>query len=306
MQYEVLIKNCIFLENFANIDGGALYLSAQTIKITQCQFIRNTAMGGGALLLTSPNISNFNVKKKIILEKNIFYSNIANYDGGDIYVYSQINEYFINYSNIYCFKNLAYVGGSINLYDINSKHSFQNCRFLSNLADDAGVLYIQTSSEVYFLRCYFIANVAISIIDKIIDSYMMMDDITFSNFQKTSFFETDLMIIAVPIFSLESLWILNFEEGVEENDVHANNGGVIMQITNHSILKIENGIFKRNFALDQGGVIYMMMQNGEFSETDSKYIENYSGVLGGVFDFEDKLYVEINNSIFLKNSAGKM
>ena len=304
LQYEVLIKNCIFLENFAKINGGALYLSAQTIQIFRCQFIGNAARGGGALLLNSPFFSRFNNNKKITLEKTIFYSNIATYAGGAAYIKSEIEGYFTNYSEVYFFKNLAYLGGSIILYDITSKHSFENCRFLNNLAEEGGVLYIQTNSGVYFLGCHFIGNVAIAIIDKIIVLYIMMYSITFINFQITSFSETDLILGAFQTISLEGLWTLNFKEGVENDDIDSNNGGVILQITISSELDIESGIFKRNMALHQGGVIYMMQ--GVFNEADSKYIENYSGVLGGVFDFEDQVEVGIKTSIFLKNSAGKM
>ena len=115
------INNCIFTENTARWDGGAINNLASSPTITNCTFINNSAIGndGGA-------INNENSSPRI--ENCIFIANSA-YDWG---------------------------GAVRNV--VNCKPQIINCTFTANSSDDGGAMFYFENCTPNITNCTFAGN----------------------------------------------------------------------------------------------------------------------------------------------------
>ena len=306
-QYETFINNSTFIENIGFSFGGAISIFSNVITIKNSLFIRNMASYGGAIYVNRQPFPRTDEKRIFTAESNIFYNNLAASSGGAIYTIQTLFDFTIIFSNCYFFKNTALIGGAMCFMNkLHGNTSFLNSTFFNNLADYGGGIYTQSNSIYYFSNCKFLANAAIKVFLKLADIFLyfygfittqILKIWTFSNFT------TELIIQdgACPV--LPGLDTLNLNDVPPEYQNTSAVGGMILLDVyfDRTITYSIQNLFKRNLALEKGGVGLIVSSN--FSDKDSKYLENYSWNEGGVFDAEDKSNFFFDGSNFQRNSA---
>lgn len=149
------IKKSRFIDNGANVYGGAVFLIEGDVSIEECEFTANhltrgySNHGGAICSSGSANIVNCNFKNNsadnggaifskegsiIIRNSNISSSRAEN--GGAIYV----TDTYVELENSHFSHNLAENGGALNLEQ--NCASIKNCGFLNNTAGIGGCLYL--------------------------------------------------------------------------------------------------------------------------------------------------------------------
>ncbi|KPK86547.1 MAG: hypothetical protein AMS27_04835 [Bacteroides sp. SM23_62_1] len=78
---KVKVSDCIFSNNSAQLDGGAIYLNRSDMIIQNCRFYNNTAGTGGGAIMTEREV---NIK----LMNNTFMNNSSGWRGGAINLYT--------------------------------------------------------------------------------------------------------------------------------------------------------------------------------------------------------------------------
>ncbi len=168
----LVITNCTFKDNLADHGyGGAIYSGKYTIKISDCNFLDNSARYGGGV---------YNVNTDFHITNCAFKNNHAPYGGSMCNRYespSIINCKFIcntayrggGIFNIYTDPNITncifggnsagYGGGIYNLY---SNSNMNNCTFSSNLADTYGGGIYSSMSQFKLINCILWNNSATS------------------------------------------------------------------------------------------------------------------------------------------------
>ena len=266
------------------------------------QFIRNLAFYGGACLFDrEPLHDSLHISEKSLeLSSSIFYSNLATSWGDGIYTTFDMIGYNIILTNVYFFKQIALLAAGLCLFDLSSIHTYNNCSFISNMAEDGGGIYISSNSIYTFTNCKFIFNAAISIRFSVFSFYDFMINIILSN---VFAYFSSISSMYIPSFSLGDIDVLD----LNPYEISDHNGGAFLQdlcIQGESFVYIWNTLFKRNLALDRGGAIIVI--TGVNSEYDSKFIENYAVHFGGAFDLEDNSWSVHENSVYWRNSAGNL
>ena len=305
LQYETFINNSTFIENYGFRYGGAIFFSSNVITIQSSIFIRNAASYGGAIFLSRQPFPIMEEKNIFTAITTIFYNNLATSSGGAVYYFEKLFDFAIFVTNCYFFKNAALLGGALCFMNRNDGNNhFLNSTFFHNLADYGGAMYIQSNSVFLFENCVFLANAAINFFFKLVKilefffEYIMNQLI--NNFIAPDF--SSEFIIGDPIFvdfaSLDSI-ILNDSDFENPSTI----GGVMLfdvYFDPKNITSIKN-MYKRNFALEKGGVAVLV--SGNFTDYESKFLENNAGSEGGAFDVEDTSILTLFRSIFRRNSA---
>lgn len=180
--YEGYLKNCIFLNNFAetffnnsnlNFDfqniGGAVYLINSNIRFTECSFVNNSCFKSGGAI--------YSMKSKVKIYKSCFKNNslfdfgsyFNNKQGGSccfIRSITNLNDCeFINNYVIVDNSSSKIFGGAVYSNGKNYFLTCKNCSFIKNKVlikkdhknEFAGSLYL-TMGEV--INCTFIDNYA--------------------------------------------------------------------------------------------------------------------------------------------------
>lgn len=152
----ISLDNCLFYQNRAYSEGGALYIEEgrDSIKINACHFERNTAGSffvngnGGAIRINSQN--------NVGISASTFVENIGG-NGGGLKLFRSTSTLkdckFIRNEALGGDQN----GGGVNLGA--GKHSFSNCEFRENKSRKGGGLS-SSNGEVAFINCLFLANLA--------------------------------------------------------------------------------------------------------------------------------------------------
>ena len=128
----VTVRECTFTNNHATICGGVAYISQKShFTIDSCNFTENnSSTDGGVMCVTRDSV--------VEVELTIFAYNSACRDilpGGN--------------------------GGVIQLSN-NSQCKLKNCTFISNEANEGGVICASNGTSVIIMKSYFIGNRAIS------------------------------------------------------------------------------------------------------------------------------------------------
>ena len=229
-EYEVIIINCLFVENLGNICGGALLISTQIANISKCQFVRNEAGFGGGVYFDVQPLKDLNECRSVSITNTIFYSNSAYSFGGSLYNFRDMKGFTFTYSEVYFFKNIALIAGSISLFDLNATHHFDKCRFVNNLAELAGAMYFLSDSSYYFSNCHFISNAAISIKTSVLICYYVLYNQMISTlYSQFGNFSYDYLIINSEEFIISDLSIIIVVPDDESSDNQAYFGGVWIQ-----------------------------------------------------------------------------
>ena len=90
----ILIEDCTFIRNMANLYGGGLYITAEHratnhhYTITNCTFVENVARGGGGFGLTFFPSGRYDTMNQIILRNTTFLRNSVAENGGAMHLIS--------------------------------------------------------------------------------------------------------------------------------------------------------------------------------------------------------------------------
>ncbi len=140
------VTNCAFVRNTA-LAGGAIYSISQSV-LTNCTFISNSATYGGAIYCTS-----YDAFLRVL--NCTFTSNTA-YSGGAVY-----NHYTLMYLKQSTFTaNSAFVYGGGIYNDSHSQMTTDSCIFVSNAAVYGGGISSTRQSTPELNGCTFIENSA--------------------------------------------------------------------------------------------------------------------------------------------------
>ena len=150
---QAVITNCTFSVNSAD-EGGAIYNRFfMEVAINDCDFLSNTAVLGGGV---------FNDGSHFLPKSDIyncsFVGNDATSRGGGIYTDSQVKD---TYSNCIFQGNDAYAdGGAIYRYSA-ERGVFADCSFIGNSSEEGGGIYDYHNS-IDVVKCLFKENQAIN------------------------------------------------------------------------------------------------------------------------------------------------
>jgi len=268
----LVLENCIFKYNKGD-NGGVLNIQDST-TITNCSFINNTAIRGGAIYNTGGQLS---------IANSNFINNSANDMtngfGGALWVSNGIiNIRGSNFTN-----NSATMGGGAVYASTSSIVKIEESSFLANSANGlqygGGVLYTSVNSEITIIKSNFTLN-TVQTQGGVIYSTNCTYDISGSRFEDNTAINNGGVI-----FNSQS--IMNITSSNFTKNTANNCGGVIYN--SNSNLNIINSLFDTNLAngVDTvncaGGVIYHF--NGNIAISYSKFLNNSatkSGVKGGV------------------------
>lgn len=169
----LIIKNCNFESNSSNGkgQGGALFLfpyNSQSVEVTACTFITNSANQGGAFWHKGGGSSGIpdseyplnaaTENTSLLFNTCVFDGNIAaNASGGALWISDcKINEiYHCTFKN-----NTASLGGAI-AFLTNRALTLRNCTFNNNTADQAGAVATGgISATLDIINCTFASNIA--------------------------------------------------------------------------------------------------------------------------------------------------
>ena len=143
--------NCTFDRNkgdeVSNGNGGAIYASAGSIKLTNCTIIGSRATYGGAVYLGGgPSFIS-----------NCVFTNDTGFYGAVIYSYDSLvvqNSKFINNNGIEAFSQPSN-GGVFCSYGY---FKLSNSLFQNNSSDIGGAIYVNTSESSSIINCSFSGN----------------------------------------------------------------------------------------------------------------------------------------------------
>ena len=145
-----LIRNCSFEENHV-VKGGALNIVPfadyqSTVDIIDCSFLNNYAsVNGGAIYANNV---------KLAIANSTFYNNRAGKNGGAMFLYLGSSDF----SNLNFYNNHAVTGGA--LYIIKNQISLKEGVFYQNRASKNGGAIYDNNAGVYSLNNRFISNSA--------------------------------------------------------------------------------------------------------------------------------------------------
>ncbi len=226
------IRQCIFRQNFAMAQGGAVAFngSPSSIFFEQCRFEKNTAGRGGAVHIVGPSSAN-GVSANLL--NCIFEGNKAiSSDGG----------------------GLRFSPGSSN-----SSLVMKDCLFDGNVAEysGGGLLIDVENAEVTIDSCFFSNNRT-----TILDGSAMMADLKGQNtFALTnSTFEKDTCAGSgtVVLTSVDAVGSATIENCNFKNNLALNNAG--LKVGRNSadgffVSEVNNCSFTKNVALEDGGAL---------------------------------------------------
>lgn len=139
------INDCIFENNNANLQGGAVYSVRDAHpSFTNCIFRKNTSEKGGAI---------FSLLSNCRFTDCTFIGNLARFSGGAIFNSSHCAPTFV--SCRFLSNQALYNGGAI--YDYQSHGSLSRCTFERNSAAfKGGAVYSSYRSDPVFAECRFL------------------------------------------------------------------------------------------------------------------------------------------------------
>lgn len=150
----MIIKNCIFSDNYATWSGGALNGRFPSMELENCHFLQNSAnVAGGAGYFEGAGLG---ATWAITAINCSFELNTAG-GGGAISIQGARGVVMTGCSFL---GNSAWgVGGAVHVQSW--KDTLANCTFVANTAQRGSGLYHDVSDSIYVVNCTFSKNVAI-------------------------------------------------------------------------------------------------------------------------------------------------
>jgi len=158
-----IIKNCTFRDNYAKLNGGAIYGIHTLTVFENCTFNNNSCnsigtsfgTGGGAIHVYRPVITNLNTQLR--LYNCMFSSNNGGAGGGGIFArFAPVDLYDCTFNN-----NSADKGGAINMHVTDDPFELRNCTFTNNSAFYGGAYSQLNNYKGKMYDCQFLNNSAL-------------------------------------------------------------------------------------------------------------------------------------------------
>jgi hypothetical protein len=171
----LIIQNCIFLNNHATDSSGALYLGAYIyIEVSGCSFINNSSAGSaGAIELAGGYNNSVNQIRDCLFSNNhagtnggalsisgeylvsncTFGNNAAEESGGALI---SSNSSYSKISRCTFIRNNSKSGGAAG----SNRLRCDQCGFYGNSAISGGAVYLDSSDSTYITSCNIVGNVA--------------------------------------------------------------------------------------------------------------------------------------------------
>jgi predicted outer membrane repeat protein len=288
----LILEQCVFTNNQADLNGGAIYGKNSDINATACTFSNNQNTdnnGGGAMYLLDSNLtlqgsyfqSNqsasssggaiyFNGGNHVVRDSN-FTSNQSNSRGGSLYL---IDGNLTLRESVFSSNSSPLDGGAI--YAENSDINSSNCRFNSNqnTSNNGGGAISMSAGTLTDLNSTFATNSSNS-----------------SNPSAASWGG------ALAIQSVIAI----LEKSTFSHNTSTKSGGAIY--SSDSNLTLLNGSFQSNeSSTGAGGAVYSSDSN--LTINDSSFHQNYAtSSSGGAISVDETSDISLLDNIFKMNSA---
>ena len=295
----VEIVDCVFTENKAISNGGALYLKILgNLSIIRSHFLNHLAYNGGAILFASPQPNYL-----LTIVDCVFTRNNATYSGGAINMekYGNVSIIRSKFSNNFA----AWYGGAFGLSTSlsNSLIEIVDCVFIeNNCTNNGGAFYIKIGGKTTIIRSNYSNNFspyggAFQLINPQLNSLTKMID---------CFFKEDNSINSGGVIYMEKAGNTSIIRSVFSNNF-ASIGGAIMLLSSlsNSLLEIVECAFEENNSTSAGGAIYLKTI-GNTSIIRTNFSNNLASSNGGaLFVITSQLnsLLEIIDCVFLENNS---
>ena len=337
------VTHCNFIGNTASKFGGAIYWQRENDvdgNITDCTFIRNSAIWGGAIYWKAVNgtVTHCN-----------FTGNTASY-GGAIY-WRNVNDCTVTYCN---FKSNTAKGGGAIFWYLSVSGTVTHCNFTDNTANWAkcggGAIY--TKSSVKCVDSIFSGNSAyqdggaiyakgnVDVKNSIFENNkaegtktyncyggairsekdVKIDNCSFLNNHASNYGGAIYSDTITWVNNLPSYFIGNYAEKNEggaiytdkfttdikygvfiNNTVKSNNDGGAIYINRENHLLISQCYFENNRCEDEGGAIYLESTSSTLSLKYNIFVDNHAGTKGNIVYIKGK-YNKIHNNWYGVNN----
>ena len=290
------INDSTFVNNIAHksdLGAGAIYTQQTTVTITDSLFEQNNVTGalfttevkGGAIF--------FNEFTSADVKRTDFTDNgNSEINGGAIATFNESNLILekVNFT-----ENKGYEGGAIQL--LGNKNTLTNVKFTKNTAEKAGAAWFG-SQESTLNEIDFIKNNS----EKEDGGAALIAD------QKSSW--TKILLQENEAVGNGTFAITqgnhNFTDITAFNN-RVNSGGVFyVSPENQEVtLDVRKSLFEENIARENGGVMYAHATSlpAEINLQEIEAKDNSSGLLGGAFNFVDRVSAQVTKSVLKGNSA---
>ena len=276
-------KSTRFNGNRARHDGGAMYLRASKVMVSDCHFTQNVADGNGGAIVNQEGST-------VMINSSNFTFSDAGSDGGVL-----INQEFSNttvFNSIFSYSTAKKDGGVM--------HTINGCKFIqciffgNSAANMGGVLYAHKSrSTIHIQSSRFHNNSAFKggVLTVRKKTNIIVNDSTFYSNTK-----------------MDNGGVLYAYEGTDivlTNSNFSNNSalyGGVLNAKKDSHISMENCTLSSNMALSSGGAIYART-SCTVVITNTNFIENRA-IDDGIMLISDSSNMTIEYCIFEDNVAG--
>ncbi len=331
------IEYCYFQENRASEDAGTIYcLTNPDILIMKCDFMRDSAKSGGAVLIEQPAINQTDTNK-IRIDSCLFVGNFANdkgggalrlkftsakienckflnnsteglLDGGGGHVYQVCPNKYIIYRNDSLMNGVSKgYGGAVLSLGLNAHYLFENCFFGDNLCyREGGAVHNALASISMFKYCSFKKNGS----NEDGGALGVAHDSTTVYAENSTFIENQAAGDGGAIISNGGSCILSLINcRLDSNQAVAGFGGAIFIVEtgndNISSLTLNNSMFGFNSSTIQAGAVNIVDTDTHI--TSCLFYENtcadqgVGGALAIKATDEDTMEATIINTTFVNN-----
>ncbi len=145
---DLKIKNCVFENNVAGDDSGAILMEYGTMDITDSRIVNSSAPWGGAIFAYRSYAMNFN---------NCEFSNnsATNDDGGAIVFYFGYGNVNVSQCKFMHNQSDTYAGAVIIYNEAATLYTFTNCLFLDNTSDSYSEFFSNNNTVSNFMNVTF-------------------------------------------------------------------------------------------------------------------------------------------------------
>ena len=280
----IILNECNFYNNYA-LYGGAIFTAFADLKVTNCQFINNTAKYyGGAIYQIYGNMS---------LSHSNFSLNRAN-DGGAVYIFSK--DGFSIENNVFKFNSANSSAGAVYSF-YNKNYTIAGNIFENNTAEKYDDLY-EKSDLIVFSDNYTLYRINLTDGNLDIPDYYNLSDYGFVSTVKNQGNDGNCWAFAV-IASLESAMIkasnldIPVEDLINLIDLSEENMKNLAAIYSPFGWNMETNSGGR----DDMGIGYLLSWLGPIKDADDVYGDHsiLSPVLTSIMHVQNVIYLKRDN-----------
>jgi len=258
-----------------NLKSGTYKLGGNSLNLSSDKLLTINGLGSGNSRPVidgeiRSGIFNISPDSRLVLN-NIIFKNAYSNKGSVVH----IDEGILEISNCDFISNIAVSGGVIYSGGSNSIVFINNSGFANNVADNGGVLFINGSS----------GNIL--------------------SITNSTFLENRANINGAVIFSLGDTSSITLVNSIFNKNIASGNGGVVFVNSNISRVLVGTCNFTNNSA-NEGGVFYSIGSYLEVNTVNSRFIENFANLNGGVIaNFGLNTISILSTSVLNGNNANR-